>query len=58
MVSAKFEFRYESLKIKFRLILFVGKLMIRMLLKITEKIILENVFEQKKKKPGFNLTLG
>ena len=29
-----------------------------MLLKITEKIIQENVFEQKKKKPGLNLTLG
>ena len=29
-----------------------------MLLKITEKIIQENVFEQKKKKPGLNLTPG
>ena len=29
-----------------------------MLLEITEKIIQENVFEQKKKKPGLNLTLG
>ena len=29
-----------------------------MLLEITEKIILENAFEQKKKKSGFNLTLG
>ena len=29
-----------------------------MLLKITEKIIQENAFEQKKKKPGLNLTLG
>ena len=29
-----------------------------MLLKITEKIIPENAFEQKKKKPGLNLTLG
>ena len=29
-----------------------------MLLKITEKIIRENVFEQKKKEPGLNLTLG
>ena len=28
-----------------------------MLLKITEKIIWENAFEQKKKKPGLNLTL-
>ena len=29
-----------------------------MLLKITEKIILRNAFEQKKKKPWLNLTLG
>ena len=29
-----------------------------MLLKITEKIIRENAFEWKKKKPGLNLTLG
>ena len=29
-----------------------------MLLKIAEKIIRENAFEQKKKKPGLNLTLG
>ena len=29
-----------------------------MLLKITVKIIRENAFEQKKKKPGLNLTLG
>ena len=29
-----------------------------MLLKITEKTIRENAFEQKKKKPGINLTLG
>ena len=28
-----------------------------MLLKITEKIIPENAFKQKKKKPGLNLTL-
>ena len=28
-----------------------------MLLEITEKIILKNAFEQKKKKPGLNLTL-
>ena len=27
-------------------------------LKITEKIIQENAFERKKKKPGLNLTLG
>ena len=29
-----------------------------MLLKITEKNTRENTFEQKKKKPGLNLTLG
>ena len=29
-----------------------------MFLEITEKIVGENVFEQKKKKPGLNLTLG
>ena len=29
-----------------------------MLLKITEKTIRENAFEQKKKKPALNLTLG
>ena len=29
-----------------------------MLLKIIEKIIRENVFKRKKKKPGLNLTLG
>ena len=29
-----------------------------MLFKTTEKIIQENSFEQKKKKPGLNLTLG
>ena len=29
-----------------------------MLLEITEKIVRENAFEQKKKKPGLNLTLG
>ena len=29
-----------------------------MLLNITEKIVRENTFEQKKKKPGLNLVLG
>ena len=29
-----------------------------MLLKITEKVIRENVFEEKKNKPELNLTLG
>ena len=31
---------------------------IRSPVKLTEKIIRENAFEQKKKKPGLNLTLG
>ena len=30
----------------------------RATLKMTEKIILENAFDQKKKKPALNLTLG
>ena len=54
-VSAKFEFRNESLKSKFSLILFVN-VDDWMLLTITEKIIL-NSFEQEKKKLGLNLTL-
>ena len=58
MVSAKFEFRYESLKSKFSIIFFCQLVDDWMLLKITEKIIRENVFEQKKKEPGLNLTLG
>ena len=51
MVSAKVEFRYESIKSKFCLIHFVSKLMIESSLKILKKIIRENAFEQKKKKP-------
>ena len=39
-------------------ILFVYKLMIGSSIKITEKVIRENAFEHKKKKPGLNLTLG
>ena len=53
----RFEFRFESLKINSVLIPFVYKLMIGGC-KITEKIIRENAFEHKKKKPGLNLTLG
>ena len=54
----KFEFRYESLKSKFSFNSFCQQVDDGMLLKITEKIIQENAFEQKKKKPGLNLTLG
>ena len=46
-VSAKFEFRFESLKGISVLVLFVYKLMIW-----------ENAFEPKKKKPRLNLTPG
>ena len=45
-VSAKFEFRCEFEA------LFCQQVDDWMLLKITEKIIQKNVFEQKKKKPG------
>ena len=47
----KFEFRYESLKIKLNLIHFVNKLMIESSLKNLKKIIREKAFEEKKKKP-------
>ena len=57
-VSVKFEFRYESLKSKFSFNSFCQQVDDGMLLKIKEKIIRENTFEQKKKKPGLNLTLG
>ena len=55
--SAKFEFRFESIKTKFSLILSVNRLTLTVL-KITEKTIRENAFEQKKKKAGLNLILG
>ena len=51
----KFEFRNESLKSKFSLILFVYNLMIRYSkkkIKKLKKIIQENAFVKKKKKPG------
>ena len=54
----KFELRYESLKNKFSFNSFCQQVDDGMLLKIKEKIIRENTFEQKKKKPGLNLTLG
>ena len=50
-VSARFESRFESLKIISVLIRFAYKLMIGSSKK-TEKIIRENGFEHKKKKPG------
>ena len=49
-VSTIFEFRFESISV---LILFFHKLMIESS-KITEKIIRENAFEHKKKKPGLS----
>ena len=53
-VSARFEFWYESLKSKLIIHLnsFCQQAHDWMLLKLTEKIIRENAFEQKKKKPG------
>ena len=54
-VSARFDFRFEPLKSISVLILFVYKLMIGSSYKITEKIIQENAFEHKKRKPGLNL---
>ena len=49
----RFEFRFESLKSISVSILFVYKLMIGSS-KIAEKIIQENAFEPKKKKPGLS----
>ena len=56
-VSAKFEFRFESLKSISVLILLTTIWWLEAL-KITEQIIRENAFEHKKKKPGLNLTPG
>ena len=53
----RFEFRYESLKIKFSFILFVYNLMIAFSKRI-EEITRENAFEQTKKKPGLKFYLG
>ena len=50
-VSARFEFRFESLKSISVLILFFYKLMIG-----SSKNNGENAFEQKKKKPRLNVT--
>ena len=57
-VSAKFEFRFESLKGISVLVLFVYKLMIGSFKNSTQKIIRENAFEPKKKKPRLNLIPG
>ena len=46
----RFEFRFKSISV---LILFFHKLVIESS-KITEKIIRENAFEHKKKKPGLS----
>ena len=57
MVSAKFEFRYESLKGKFSLILFVYNLMIGYSKKI-EKIVRENALDGEEKRPGLKFNPG
>ena len=59
MISLKFEFRYESLNIKFSIIplstiLSIGGCSVTRI----EKIIGENAFEQKKKKPGLKCNPG
>ena len=57
MVSASFEFRFESLEsisVKF----FLSTSWWLDALKLAQKIIRENAFERIKKKPGFNLTPG
>ena len=58
-VSAKFDFRYESLRSKFSFILFANNLMIGCSKKKRGNYP-ENTFEQKKKKPGlkFNPVLA
>ena len=56
-VSTKFEFRYESLKSKFSLILFVYNLVIKYS-KQNKKIFRENVFNEKKKRPGLKFNPG
>ena len=56
-ISAKLEFRYESLKSRFSFILFAYNLMIGCSKRI-EQIIWENAFEQKKKKPRYKFNPG
>ena len=52
----EFEFRYEDLKKYIQFNSFCRQVNVWMLLKLTEKIIQEKAFEQKKKKPRLNLT--
>ena len=52
----EFEFRYEDLKKYIQFNSFCQQVHVWMLLKLTEKIIQEKAFEQKKKKPRLNLT--
>ena len=52
----EFEFRYKDLKNYIQLNSFCWQVDVWMLLKLTEKIIQEKAFEQKKKKPRLNLT--
>ena len=56
-VSAKFDFRYESLRSKFRFILFVYNLMIGCSKKKKENY-LGKCFRQQKKKPGLKFNPG
>ena len=52
----EFEFRYEDLKKYIQFNFFCRQVHVWMLLKLTEKIIQEKAFEQKKKKSRLNLT--
>ena len=52
----EFEFRYEDLKKYIQFNSFCRQVNVWMLLKLTEKIIQEKGFEQKKKKSRLNLT--
>ena len=52
----EFDFRYEDLKKYIQFNSFCQQVHVWMLLKLTEKIIQEKAFEQKKKKPRLNLT--
>ena len=54
--DVEFEFRYEDLKRYIQFNSFCRQVHVWMLLKLTEKIIQEKAFEQKKKKPRLNLT--
>ena len=53
-VSAKFEFRYESLKSKFSLF-FLSTIWWLATLKRLEKIVRENAFDDQKNRPGLKL---